>query len=239
MKTKGKVQVEVKAEKVEESKKEKTFTLEQEQLLKRSFDLVKKFEEDNQIIKDKWEECQKWKRERQQPKSPDSTSSEQGKKFRNIRNRGNTPKIKVIRLNTEVPKVKKEIILTPAPRVLAEREGRILPIEIPDEEKPDEGPEERPTVIGRYAAESDEEYATRLAAIHVEAEAEKDPILEMVERTFEIEAQRKVGYFEYLQERIAKLKLPRNKDLNLLEKFRSMKGTSTSSSSSSKRQERE
>ena len=51
-------------------------------------------------------------------------------------------KIKVVRLNTEIPREKrKEIVLIPAARVLAEKEGRILPVEIPDDE---ERLEERP-----------------------------------------------------------------------------------------------
>jgi len=40
-----------------------------------------------------------------------------------------------------------------------------------------------------------------------------------------------------LQEKLAKMKLPRNKDFNLLEKFRTMRGTSTSSSSRKKQDE--
>jgi hypothetical protein len=121
-------------------------------------------------------------------------------------------------LNTEVPKDKrKEIVLTPAPRVLAEREERDLPIDIPDDERLDERPEERPiegptvnslSITGRYAVDSDEEFAKRLD----EAEANTG----LLESAVEKEERRKVGYFEHLQEQLAKLRLPRNKDLNLL-----------------------
>ena len=128
-------------------------------------------------------------------------------------------------MNTEVPKDKrKEIVLTSAPRVLAEREGRDMPREIQDE---DERPEERPVV------ESGGETATTAGRYATEANEETTALSEDVER----EERRKVGYFEHLQEQLAKLRLPRNIDLNLLEKFRSVKGTSTSSSS--KRQEKE
>ena len=64
----------------------------------------------------------------------------------------------MIRLNTEIPTDKrKEIVLTPAPRVLAEREGRELPIEVHDEEeRPVIEPEEEVVAItGRYAIEAD------------------------------------------------------------------------------------
>ena len=229
--------LEVQDQQSKEQQPERTWTAQQGQALQRAYELVTNYEKDNHIgeIKDEWEEYQFWllKREEQKQRSPESTSSEQTRRIQSKRrNRKETTpsvKIKVIRLNTEVPKERNEIVLIPAPRVLAEREGREMPIEVPDE---DERPEERPiegpgahemTIAGRYAVDSDTKFAERL----VEAEADED----LLQSAVETEARRKVGYFEFLQGQLAKLNLPRNKDLNLLERFRSMKGTSTSSSS--------
>ena len=106
-------------------------------------------------------------------------------------------------MNTEVPKDKrKEVVLTPAPRVLAEIERRERPIDVPDEipeerleERLEERPEERPIeepIAGRYAVDayaerlSDEEFATRLA------EAEAITLERGLESAADKEARRKV-----------------------------------------------
>ena len=178
--------------------------------------MVKIFEKENQGIKDEWEEYQAWKNKREEQRSPESTSSEQTKRFESKRrNRKETTnvKIRVIRLNTEIPKDnQKEIVLTPAPRVLAEKEGRDMPIEVHDEEeRPVIEPEgEVVAITGRYASEADEGSG---------------------ESAVEAEARRKVGHFEFLHEHLASIRLPRNKDINFPEKFRTMRRTSTSSSS--------
>jgi hypothetical protein len=145
-------------------------------------------------LKDEFERYQEWEKREAQRKvqrSPESTSSEQTKSKR--RNRKDHVKIKVVRLNTEIPKEKrKEFVLIPAPRIVAEREGRDLPVEIPDdeerlEERPTEGPIVQATIAGRYAVDSEgENNATWLA--------DEDP--NKHER--EAEARRKVGYFETL-----------------------------------------
>jgi hypothetical protein len=132
-------------------------------------------------LKDEYERYQEWEKreaQRKDQRSPESTSSEQTKRFESKRrNRKDHVKIKVVRLNTEIPKEKrKEIVLIPAPRVLAEREGRPLPVEVTDDEERLEGrPIEGPivhevTVAGRYAVDNEEHLIERLA----EAEAKND-----------------------------------------------------------------